>query len=273
MTSNSENDTVNEDDFHERLHKNKQFLEAVKMNRWSLFIPQMLQFFVWVPARILLKVCVSFRFTGTENLKELARLKKKNKIKGVLFAANHQSELDPIAVRAAMPPVAKHTPLFYVARVREYYRDKKFLEKYFYGGRFFRWWGAYPAYSGFKNYRESLTHHLRLLKNHKSILIFPEGKRTRTGELGKPHGGVAFLAHELKLPVIPVSITGAHKFRGMKDFFFGCQKVHVHFGEIMFPKDVFTETQLNNQLSPESYHEAAAFILARVREAMDENKK
>jgi 1-acyl-sn-glycerol-3-phosphate acyltransferase len=240
-------------------HKNESAKPTV--GSWALFVPELLQFLVWVPARILLKLFVSFRFEGTENLKELGRLKKNGEIGGVVFAANHQSELDPISVRAAMPAVSSYTPLFYVSRGRSFYEGKNMLEKYIYGGRFFRWWGAYPAYSGFKDYRRSLEHHIELLGKNKSMLIFPEGKTTKTGELGEARGGVSFLSWQLGVPVVPVSIGGADNLGGRKGFFFGRRKVKVYFGEPLFSDDLFSGEDLHKEPTYEGYRKVAHTIL------------
>ena len=40
-------------------------------------------------------------------------------------------------------------------------------------------------------------------------MIFPEGRRTNTGELGDFKKTFAILAKELQVPIIPVRITGA----------------------------------------------------------------
>lgn len=47
------------------------------------------------------------------------------------------------------------------------------------------------------------------LKNGMSMVIFPEGTRTKTGELGEFKRGAFMLAGEFRLPVVPLSIQGA----------------------------------------------------------------
>lgn len=44
-----------------------------------------------------------------------------------------------------------------------------------------------------------------------SILVFPEGRRTETGELGDFRSGVGMLAQRLNLPVLPIRIDGLKK--------------------------------------------------------------
>jgi 1-acyl-sn-glycerol-3-phosphate acyltransferase len=48
------------------------------------------------------------------------------------------------------------------------------------------------------------------LQGGHSILTFPEGHRTRDGRLGSFRRGVFFLARDLGVPVVPVTVTGAY---------------------------------------------------------------
>ncbi|GHT55828.1 1-acyl-sn-glycerol-3-phosphate acyltransferase [Bacteroidia bacterium] len=48
------------------------------------------------------------------------------------------------------------------------------------------------------------------LKNGASIVIFPEGSRTRTGQMGKFKKGAYQMALDLKLPIVPVTINGSY---------------------------------------------------------------
>ena len=44
-----------------------------------------------------------------------------------------------------------------------------------------------------------------------SVLIFPEGKRTQTGEMGRFLPGIGMMASRLNVPVVPVRIVGLDK--------------------------------------------------------------
>ncbi len=48
----------------------------------------------------------------------------------------------------------------------------------------------------------------RMVSQHASLIIFPEGTRSRDGRVGRFKGGVFLLAIESGLPVVPVSVSG-----------------------------------------------------------------
>lgn len=58
--------------------------------------------------------------------------------------------------------------------------------------------------------RKSLDLAEKRLKNGLSIVIFPEGTRTKDGRLGRLKRGAFKMAEELKLPIVPVTIVGAY---------------------------------------------------------------
>jgi len=62
-----------------------------------------------------------------------------------------------------------------------------------------------------KDLKESLQKLAVVLRKKKNIIIFPEGTRSRTGKLGEFKKAFAILSSELNVPIVPVSISGAHK--------------------------------------------------------------
>ncbi|PIP33597.1 hypothetical protein COX22_03510 [Candidatus Falkowbacteria bacterium CG23_combo_of_CG06-09_8_20_14_all_49_15] len=50
-----------------------------------------------------------------------------------------------------------------------------------------------------------------ILRNEGMLGIFPEGTRTRTGELGKAYTGVVKFALKAKAPIVPVGMIGAYR--------------------------------------------------------------
>ncbi len=60
------------------------------------------------------------------------------------------------------------------------------------------------------NLKTSIQRMGEAIKQGKSVIIFPEGTRTETGEVGEFKKTFAILAKELNVPIIPVSIHGAY---------------------------------------------------------------
>lgn len=98
-----------------------------------------------------------------------------------------------------------------------------------YGGHLFNLLGAYPVYSGKHDYEYSLQNHLKIVCARRALCIFPEGQRTKTGQLGPAHGGVAYLARYCDAAVVPVGVQGLALF-SVSDFLLFKRKVIVTFG-------------------------------------------
>jgi 1-acyl-sn-glycerol-3-phosphate acyltransferase len=89
------------------------------------------------------------------------------------------------------------------------------------------------------------------------VLIYIEGGRSRSRELGEPKPGVGRLALETGVPVIPVAIHGSAGVRRWKRLRF--PRVTVQFGEpLTFP--------VEDGASRERNQEASEQVFARVRE-------
>lgn len=52
---------------------------------------------------------------------------------------------------------------------------------------------------------------IRLKENHSSVLIFAEGTRSLTGEVGKFKKGGFILAIRMGIPIVPITISGSRK--------------------------------------------------------------
>jgi 1-acyl-sn-glycerol-3-phosphate acyltransferase len=98
----------------------------------------------------------------------------------------------------------------------------------------------------------SLQEAKRKIVNGTSVLFFPEGTRTRSGELGEFKKGAFQMALDLGLPILPVTITGTRKVLPPKtvDLFPGSVRMQIH-----APVDVSGTTR-----------ETLGDLMARVRE-------
>jgi len=196
----------------------------------------------------------SFEIKGLENMKGL----KGN----MILASNHISELDPLLIVACLPFFSKHLPLYFVSREKSFY--KKGWRTLFYGGTFFRMMGAYPAFVGLHNYKQALTHHLKLIQKGKNIVIFPMGKIYPQTTPTKPRGGVTFLARETQLPIIPVSIRGIEQFT-LTDFILKKRKLTVTFGKPIYSKDLFqSRDNIIVEGERNDYEKASSLLMEKI---------
>lgn len=188
-------------------------------------IPRMLQTILWIPVRLLLNLFCDLRVQGVSNVTSC-------KHNSILLVANHLSELDPIVIRASLPPLWKKSPLFFVSAPLSEFRNGDFSwRRWLYGTSwFFSLWGAHPAVRGTKSYASSLKTHTDILETPDTcLLIFPEGQRVRHRDAQKFHGGAGFLANLPHVAAIPVAISGLENISATR-FVLRKSKVRVRFG-------------------------------------------
>jgi 1-acyl-sn-glycerol-3-phosphate acyltransferase len=119
----------------------------------------------------------------------------------------------------------------------------------------FKHGGVIPIRRGHRD-EEAFQTAYTVLEQGEMLLIYAEGGRSRSGELGEPKPGVGRLALESGAPVVPVAIHGSENVRRWKRFRF--PKVTVQFGEsVTFP--------VEESPSRERQLEAAVEIFDRVR--------
>jgi long-chain acyl-CoA synthetase len=132
----------------------------------------------------------------------------------VLFAPNHTSHLDTLAVLAALPPRFRNrlAPAMAQDAFLPYLEGTgRLVERLSLGLRF---WLAvitlnvFPLPQATRGVRKALQFAGKLVDSGYSILIFPEGARTPDGTMKTFRPGVGVMAVRLGIPVIPVHIQG-----------------------------------------------------------------
>jgi 1-acyl-sn-glycerol-3-phosphate acyltransferase len=114
----------------------------------------------------------------------------------VLIVPNHQTYADPPLVTI---PIRR--PVFYMAWHR-LFEIPGF-------GWFIRRLRAFPVQVESADPRAT-REVVRLLQAGEAVMIFPEGERSRDGDLGRFKPGAFRLAASLSVPVLPVTIAGGH---------------------------------------------------------------
>lgn len=228
------------------------------MNYYAI-TPFLLQLLVYPMMWVALRFFVRIKIIGKENLRG-------HKC-GVIFAVNHASEFDPILIPATLNPFTPLMPMFYLARERAFY-EKRGLVKYIYGGTFFKIWGAYPVTVGTGDYNFALKHHIKILDRGNSVCIFPEGGKTRDGNIKEGKPGVAYLLWRTGRPVVPVAIHG-HYGMGMSDFFGRSHMIAVSYGKPITREELFGPVDESVPPSQEKLKIATQIIMTRISEMYD----
>ncbi|GAB6182195.1 lysophospholipid acyltransferase family protein [Desulfotomaculum defluvii] len=117
---------------------------------------------------------------------------------GVLVVSNHVSNLDPVVVGCALT-----RRIHFMAKI-ELFRIPIL-------NTIITLLGAFPI-DREKSDRNAIRKALEHLKNGNVVGIFPEGTRSKTGELQKAHVGAAMLAVKGDVPILPVALIGTRGF-------------------------------------------------------------
>ncbi|MBI0576171.1 1-acyl-sn-glycerol-3-phosphate acyltransferase [Neobacillus cucumis] len=122
---------------------------------------------------------------------------------GVLLCSNHINNFDPPVVGIMIPRTV-------------YFMAKEELFAVPILGDIIRRCNAFPVKRGMSD-RDALRKGLSVLKEGHILGIFPEGTRSKTGELGKGLAGVGFFALRSNAQVVPCAVIGPYKaFRKLK---------------------------------------------------------
>lgn len=137
---------------------------------------------------------------------------------GFIIASNHVSNNDP--------------PMVGVVFKKKYTFMAK--DELFHINPIFTWLikklGAFPVKRGAKDNAEAIDTAIEGLNNGRTFVIFPEGTRSKTGELGKAKSGVSLIAAKAKAPVVPVFLKyGRKRFR---------RRVVVSVGKVIPPEEL-----------------------------------
>ena len=155
----------------------------------------------------LARVFVKLDVRGLEHLE---------KITGpVIFAANHQSHLDTPVILMALP--ARWRYRVAPAMAKEFFKAHFYPEQYgrtawltnslnyYLASAFFN---AFPLPQRETGTRQTLRYIGDLFASGFSLLIFPEGKRTNSGEINRFQAGIGMIASRLDVQVVPVRLDG-----------------------------------------------------------------
>lgn len=160
-----------------------------------------------------------------------------------IIAPNHQSVLDGPLALAGMPASVVKQCYFYATEdhvnnsILRYLARKNniiLMER--------------------KELKDSILKLAQVLKNGKNIVIFPEGSRTHTGDVGTFKKTFAILSKELNIPILPVAISGAYEAMPRGSRIANAHHISVEYLPPILPHDTM------------SYDNLAAEVKSRIKE-------
>jgi 1-acyl-sn-glycerol-3-phosphate acyltransferase len=93
--------------------------------------------------------------------------------------------------------------------------------------------------------------------------MFPEGTRSRTGEMQKAWDGTAFIALRSRVPIVPAGITGTERIGSTLTAPFRRPKVHITYGRPFY-------LERPQRLTAEGVQKSTAAMMRRVAELVPE---
>ena len=138
---------------------------------------------------VFIKVCFRVKYYGLENLP---------KDNGYIFCANHIGMTDPLLLACN-----KNIEFHFIA--------KEELIKIPVLGWILKKVNVIPIKRGSGDLG-AMKKGIEVLNNKKSLIIFPEGTRSKTGEMGEAKNGMALLVKKTGCGVVPCAIVGKPNF-------------------------------------------------------------
>jgi long-chain acyl-CoA synthetase len=205
--------------------------EPMDFPRWARSWPARAIRRVSLPTWIL-PIARLFAWLRLEGLEHLSDLEGP-----VIFAANHQSFMDGPVIMAALPARWRYS--LAPAMAKEMFAAHFFPEQhgraawlrvsleYYLAVLFFN---AFPIPQREAGARQTLRYIGEVLGDGTSVLIFPEGHRSETGEIHTFRPGIGMIASRLDATVVPVRLKGLDSVLRVGWHMARPGRVHVIFG-------------------------------------------
>ncbi|MBI2831194.1 MAG: 1-acyl-sn-glycerol-3-phosphate acyltransferase [Chloroflexi bacterium] len=117
----------------------------------------------------------------------------------VLIVANHMSNVDPPLMG-----------IFIDRKVKYMAKEELFRRRFIFFGLMLRSYGAFPIHKS-RTDLDALRKANQALVDGHLLMVFPEGKRSKTGQLEPALPGPALIASRAGAPILPVGITGTER--------------------------------------------------------------
>jgi len=147
----------------------------------------------------------------------------------VLFAANHASDLDTPAILTALPSIWRKR-IAPAIRADYFGSSWKFRLQFVLARTLYN---AFPLPQEMAGTRRTFEYAAELIRRGYCPLVFPEGRRTRDGNLQIFRPGIGMMAVRLRIPVVPIYIGGMYEIYSRDDSWPKTGPVRVSIGKPM----------------------------------------
>jgi long-chain acyl-CoA synthetase len=200
--------------------------------------------------KLLFQACFRLEAKGVDNIPKTGNF---------ILAPNHTSYLDGFAVILSLPFAAFRN--LYTLGLSEYFAGPV-------KSRFAKVAHVVPIDSS-AYLNKALQMSAYLMKNGRSILVFPEGGRSAGGTLLEFKKGVGILAAELGVPAVPVYIRGTFEDLPRGAALPKCGRIVVTFGRPLLAKDLCLSKK---PVEIDEYQHFANTLREKVRELAEREK-
>jgi 1-acyl-sn-glycerol-3-phosphate acyltransferase len=122
---------------------------------------------------------------------------------------------------------------------------------------------AFPVKRG-QSSVSSIKTCIHILNDQKMpLLIFPEGTRIKTGQLGAPERGISFIAAQTKVPILPVYVENGER---LLDCALFRKRLKIRFGEVIQYEDYALLLE-----DKKGYTELAQLIMSKIQTLKDKS--
>ena len=179
-----------------------------------------------------------FKIIMKPYIKEVTGLENTPKDKGLIIAVNHESYMDHVIVSTVFVNYL-NKKVHFLSKTQHF--DSFFKKK------FHKWADAIPIERG-KGGVKTLRLGVNALKEGKVIAIHPEGMRTLTGKMVRAHTGVARLALNAKVPVLPVGLIGTFEMLPKGKYIPRFKRATMNIGKVMYFDEYYKKENDKNTL-------------------------
>lgn len=201
-------------------------VELIKVRAIGTYIIQLV---LWIPIRLAFKFFYRYKVISEIDFSQLHG--------PYIVAANHGSYIDAFLLASAFPPRLGLYPFWFMTAPKFYFHPMLLP--------FFWLVGSFPVFKGM-GMAKTLSFPLQILNSGGVVVIFPEGRRRKpTGRPPRARRGVAYLAAQTNVPIIPVWIDDILGL-GVRDTIRRTRQITVRIGKpfTIDQSDVYDDTAL-----------------------------